>query len=366
MTIANRARRSKSQPKAELNERLLNQLLFVAPFVEKSGYFLIFNGWLCSLNQNGEAAAIKTELDFSAAPHFENFKAALEQCREEVTITVLSEKELSISSGDFEITINCIPTNRFVFEPVFPASYTFENQTNFKESIKKALLGIKHKLKERASLCSKIFIDKSFVIGTNAHLLVAAQTNENLPGYFYFSEFNSKVISSCESRLVSMGSDGIAATFYFEDESFYHMKFAEFDSVNLYQPLEKTKCPAPDADLWEDLPAGFFETVKSIKKFSEKDKIVFESDKVYAEDSKAKASFKIYSTFEKMGFQLKYLLTIENVCKKILTIDNKVMLFTDGHCVGVLMGLDFGTTYEKSAEKSADENGVDWSDDIPF
>lgn len=362
--------RTKKQVRAELNQRILDQLEFIEPFVDKGAYFLISNGWMAAVDINLEVAGTPTELEFTAAPNFANFKAAIEQCKDEVVITISNEREIKIASGEFEIEINCIEPERFKFASLFPKEYSFENQTNFKDSLAKALVAIKFKRKELASLSNKVFVDKTCAVASNGHLLIVSPNNENFPGSFYLKREFAEALSKSEKRLEGLGSNGVWGSFYFDDASFYHVEFAEYEQRDFYGPLRAANAPDVNSELWESLPIGLFQTIKNIKKFSDKDKVIFENNTVYTEDSKAKAIFKLDSSFDGIGFQIKYVLSIEKLCLKKIVFENKIFLFTDGHIVGALAGLDSGKHHQPQQQgkeaSQRDENGIDWDDDIPF
>jgi hypothetical protein len=361
MPIANRARKSRKQKRADLNESILKELLFIAPYIDKTSYFMINSGWLVGMSNNGNYAATKTQLDIKAGPNFENFKAAIEECRDEVAITVLNEKEINIASEDFAININCIDIAAWEkATPPFPLMYRFENSLVFKEALAKALIALKYPNKTHAALSSKVFVDTDCIIGANGHILIAAPTKEKLPGNFWISKQNALTLIATDKELVGIGSDGASGTFYFEDGSFYHFSFAEPYSINLYQPLANV--PKLDSDLWVTPPEKMFQIVSDIKKFSNKDKVIFDKDEIFIEDTKAKASFKLDADFEKIGFQIKYILSIEKIALKLLFNDSRIVYFTDGHCVGALMGLDFGKHHDATETKEP----IDYDADIPY
>lgn len=195
-TLTNRARKSKT----ELNQETLDfleQLNFVSKAQTKAGvpyqtHCVIKNGILSAFDGT-ITIGINCNFDFEACPHTTTLIDAIKNCASDVSITQLNSCALSIKSGKFKATINCMPADQMICIDPDPKIATIDNK------ILDAFNAVVNIISESATreILAGALLQCNTVIATNGALLVEYWHGINLPsGLLLPRKFIKAVIDS--------------------------------------------------------------------------------------------------------------------------------------------------------------------------
>lgn len=343
-----RARRAKQ---AVINpaSSLLSALKFISPTQKKTGdvqqqHCIIGNKWVAASNGILTMAA-RIDEDLSANPHTLQFIDALSKVGEDLAITAL-EGSLSVVSGAFRAQI---PTADGLFVPAPDAECGAVG-----ERLIEALRIVAPLATDGAgkAIYGGVLIQAGSVVATNGACIVESWHGINLPKMLV-PKASIGALLKCGKIPVSFGFSESSLTFYFEDGSLLKTQlFAE--QFPHYQPLFDCEGLNP----W-DLPEEFFKAVKSVESFSRDGIVFFKNNSVSSSYRSEDASvYKIEGLPENMGFNSKYLLSVQDVFKRVHFANDRAYFF-GGNTRGIIMGVE--TSQETAQNAVSDEN-----DEIPF
>lgn len=349
-----RARR----PKATANPAasLLAALKFVAVAQKKAGtvqqqFGMISGNWAAASN-GVLTVATKVEEDLTACPHTYQLIDALSKVGEDLSITQLSPNALAIVSGAFKALVPCVAFGDFEITGPDERCAVIDDRIKaaFEAVLPLATDGAQH-----AHLAA-VLLQAGSAVATNGHALVEYWHGIDLPPGMLVPKASAVAIAKAGKALTGFGYSGASATFWFEDGSFIKTQLFGERYPHYGQILNVETNPWP-------LPDEFFKAVHAVESFSKNGIVYFDNGFMSSREDEAEATtYKVEGLPEGMGFQAKYLTTLEHAFKTAHfdKESNKVFFFGDS-VRGVLMGVDL-----KQQASYNPTNNAEFDDDIPF
>lgn len=323
------------------------------------------------LTQNWAAAsdgiltvATKIDEDLQACPHTLQFIDALAKASDEVSITQLNENALAVSSGVFRALVPCVGFDEVPIIGPDPQCAVIDDR------IKLAFAAVAPLATEGApnATFAAVLLQANSAVATNGHALLEYWHGIDLPPGLLLPKASAQAIAKCAKPLVGFGFDQTkwsSATFYFDDGSWiktqlFGERYPAFEQVLNIEGLN----PWP-------VPPEFFAAVRAVESFSENGNVYFEDGAIASTSySEQATTYKVEGLPERMGFNAKYLLMVEEAFKSAHFGNNKVIFFGE-NMRGAIMGLDMGTEVRQNVEarepSHIDGRGFDdMDDDIPF
>lgn len=334
MTSKPRARRTKSanNPAASL----LRALKFIAVAQKKAG---TLEQQFCKIENNTAIASngvltIGTKIeedDLKACLHTKQMIDALSKVEDELALTQLSATSLAVVSGAFRALVPCVGHDDL--QIAMPDTCCAVIDDRVKTALE-AVLPLTTEGSQHAYLAA-VLLQNGSAVATNMHILAEYWHGVNLPTML-IPKASALAIVKAGKALTGFGYSGSSATFYFEDDSFIKTQLFNEQFPN-YQPLFECENLNP----WP-LPDEFFKAVKSIESFSKNGIVYFKNGVLSSNEEQEQAStYKIEGLPEDMGFNSRYLLTVEHLFKNVHfdKIANKAFFFAK-NARGVIMAVE--------------------------
>ena len=345
-----RARRAKTtavNPAASL----LAALKFVAVAQKKAGtvqqQFGVISGNWAAASNGVLTVATKVEEDLSACPHTYQLIDALSKVGEELAITQLSPTSLAVVSGAFRALIPCVGFGDVGITGPDERCAVIDDRIKaaFEAVLPLATDGAQH-----AHLAA-VLLRSGSAVATNGHVLAEYWHGIDLPPML-IPKASAVAILKAGKALTGFGYSGPSATFWFEDDSFIKTQLFAEQFPN-YQPLFNCEGLNP----WP-VPDEFYKAVRSIESFSRSGVVFFENGMLASNEQETEAStYKIEGLPEGMGFNAKYLLTVESSFKNVHFDESSNKAFFFGENVrGVLMGIERNSATPYNAEANEEDD----------
>lgn len=285
---------------------LLDALKFVAQCQSKVGTLTQTH---CTLQNNLVIASNGTitighpiHEDLVAYAHTFALLDALSKVVDEVSITQVSDCELSVSSGAFSVNVPCSPG---IETPI-----ACENIHSITNNVKSALEFVAPIPRDDTKdlVRSSVLLQSGSAVGTCGFVVGEYWHGENLPTMI-LPKALAKIVGNAPFDLVGFGYDGVQCTFWFANGAFVSSIISEGNYVN-YKPLFETdlKPTKIQKDFFKGLK-GLAKTAESkICEFSEVGILV-----VNAPNSNVKSAYKIEGLPAGMRFVSKQLLQAEKM-----------------------------------------------------
>jgi len=351
-----RARRKKATPASGL----LEAIKFIKPCQKKTGtvaqrHCCIRGNWMVATN---EIVTIGTKIqeDLAVCPQTLQLEEALKQVADDLSITQLSEHNLSVVSGDLKAVIPCVGFDQISI----PAPD--ENIAVIDDRLKVALSVLAPLVTEgakKAELASAL-LQSGTAVATNGHAIVEFWHGLDLPPNVLLPKVAIKAIVGTKKALCGFGYSGHSATFWFEDDSFIKSQLYGEQYPN-YKTFFEDGEFEPFA-----IPVEFFKAVKTIEKFTKSGIVHFKDSKVSSNELENEAStYSIPGLPDGFQFHSKHLLAVqkafEKVCFKINTNGIPHAYFFSTYARGLVLGIANGATKTHQRDEDFDE-----VNDIPF
>jgi hypothetical protein len=196
------------------------------------------------------------QTDLRAFPHSGKLLAALKRCDSTVALTMLDENRMTVKSGKFKATLQCLPAGEFYADQADPAIAQCTND------IRDGFAAIGHIPKEDAEKVSfgSILLNAGTMAATNGVVLLEYWHGNDFPPNVVLPIKTAKAVIGAGKNLSKFGFGGSSVTFYFEDGSW--VRSALFaDQWPAYGPiLDRGSNPWPT-------PPGFFDAVRALVPF---------------------------------------------------------------------------------------------------
>lgn len=341
---------------------LIAALKFVSVAQKKAGPT---NVQFCHIAHNWAAAfdgvltvAAPIEEDLAACVQTVQFIDALSKATDELSITQLGPNTLAVSSGVFRALVPCVGFDEVPITPPDPQCAVIDDR------IKAALLAVAGLATDGApnATFASVLLQGGSAVATNGHALLEYWHGIDLPPGMMIPKNSAVAIGKSSKTLTGFGFSQSSATFYFEDGSFiktqlFGERYPAYEQVLNVEGLN----PWP-------VPPEFFKAVRAVESFSENGNIYFEDGAMLSKAYRDEAStYKVEGLPERMGFNAKYLLLVEDAFKSAHFGNNKVIFFGES-MRGAIMGLDMGSEVRQNTEASNNPGTGydDMDDDIPF
>lgn len=358
-----RARKAAASPAKKLNPAasLLAALKFVALAQKKAGpvhvqFSHIAHHWAAAFD-GVMTVGQPIEEDLAACPHTLQFIDALSKVEDELSITQLTQSAIAVSSGAFRALVPCVDFVEVGIAPPDANVYPIDDR------IKTALgsvMALAIEGSPNASFAS-VLLEANNAVATNGHVLLNYWHGINLPSMM-IPKASAAAIAKCSKTLVGFGYSGPSATFWFEDGSFiktqlFNEKFPNYELVLAMN----------GANAWH-VPDEFFKAVRAIESFSDSGNVYFDDGAIMSNNYGEASTYKVEGLPERMGFNAKYLLLVEDAFKKAhFDPASKKVIFFGENIRGAIMGLDIPQETSYKAKQGHAVTGFDdMDDDIPF
>jgi len=346
-----RARRAAKPTEPNVAASLIAALKFVSVAQKKVGtptqqHCAISGNWIVASNGVIMVGA-KIEEDLTACPHTLQFIDALAKCGQELNITQLSENTLSVKSDKFKALIPCAGFAELELNAPDVKIAEIDDR------IKAAFDCVACLTVEGApnAVHAALLLQSGSAVATNGFALLEYWHGIDLPPML-IPKASAVAIAKAGKPLTGFGFSGTSATFWFEDGSFIKTQLYGERYPHYGQILNVETNPWP-------LPDEFFKAVHAVESFSKNGIVYFDNGLLSSREVEAEATtYKIEGLPEGMGFNAKYLTTLEHAIKTAHFNKESNKLFFFGDAVrGVLMGVELNVPTPDNDE---------FSDDIPF
>jgi hypothetical protein len=344
-----RARRKAAEEIAAVNPaaKLAAALKFLLPAQKKIGptglQFANLCGHYACASDGIRTIATPIDEDLTACPHTHQFIEALSNVGSELAITQLSAQALSVASGRFRALVACVEPNEV------PISAPDACIAVIDDRIKAALAAVGVLATDGApdAIKAAVLLQANTAVATNGFALMEYWHGIDLPPGLLIPKLSAVAIAKADKKLTGFGFSQTSATFWYEDGSFIKTQLygETFPNYSIFFNVEGLEA--------RPLPDEFFKAVKAMEPFSENGVLYFANGTIHSSAREAQAStFKVEGIPESMGFNAKYLLSLEDHFKlaHFDQSNRKVVFFNAESTVrGVLMGVG---QQEKPAEET--------------
>lgn len=325
-----RARRKKDDTPSPA-KGLLDALAFIKPAGKKKGvHCLISNHWMVAAD-GILTIATPIQEDLGACPQIDKFEEVLKQVGEDMSITQLSEAEISVSSGGMKAVVPCMAQAPVITGPDPQGGVINDN-------VKKALKELNPIISEKAEYApfAGVLLNGKVAVGTNGHVLLEVEHGCNLPENVLVPKVAVAAVAKCKKTLSGFGYTGPSCTFYFEDGSFIKTQLFNEDYPAWKEVLDaEPPCMAFPAD------KRFFEAVELIGKMTEEGYVYFKDSHVCA-DIEGGSAVEIPMNIERViRIDSKYIKSLKASMQDVVfdTPNNRFYFFTQNWCRGLIMGV---------------------------
>jgi len=347
-----RARRKKAEV-SNVAASLIAGLKFVAVAQKKAGtvqqqFCGISGNWVVACN-GVIMVGTKVEDDLTACPHTYQFIDALAKCGQELNITQLSENTLSIKFDKFKALVPCVGFEELELPQPDPQIAAIDDR------IKAAFESVACLATDGApnAVHAALLLQSGSAVATNGHALLEYWHGIDLPPML-IPKASAVAVAKAGKPLTGFGYSGASATFWFDDGSFiktqlYGERYPHYAGIINVEGLN----PWP-------LPEEFFKAVHAVESFSRNGFVYFNNCSISSRQAEEEAAtYEIEGLPEGMGFQAKYLTTLQHAMQKAhFDKDNNRVFFFGENVRGVLMGVDL--------KQETAYNPTEYDDDIPF
>lgn len=257
--------------KKPLENSLLAALQFIASVQPKRAvnafdvHCRIFDNKLVAMG-GPLSAGIAIQEEIEACPHTQKLIDALKKCPEAVNLTMITPKELSVRSGNFQATVPCI--GQVDIPAIFPNLHSVQVTPEFEAALKK----VGEVVSERAKtiLQSSVQLRGESVVGSNGDVILEAWHGLSMPdGPILPKLFISALKRRTGKSVYSVAMDVDSLTAHFSDGAWLKtalQRDPNFPDLFAYLKLESNPIP---------LPLGFFEAVERLAPFSRNGRLYF-------------------------------------------------------------------------------------------
>lgn len=352
-----RARRKKASEAPNAAANLIAALKFIAVAQKKVGtvpqqFCGISGNWVVACN-GVMMVGTKVEDDLTACPHTYQLIDALVKCGQELNITQLSANVLSVKSDKFKALIPCVGFDELELPQPDPQIAAIDDR------IKAAFDAVACLATEGApnAVHAALLLQSGSAVATNGFALVEYWHGIDLPPGMLIPKASAVAVAKAGKPLVGFGYSGASATFWFDDGSFIKTQlFGE------RYPHYAGAINVEGLNPWP-LPEEFFKGVHAVESFSKNGIVYFDNGVISSREVETEATtYKVEGLPEGMGFQAKYLTTLEGAMQKAhFDKENNRVFFFGDNVRGVLMGVDLKqeTSYNPTTN-------AEFDDDIPF
>lgn len=336
---------------------LIAALKFIEPAQKKIGtheqqFCLMRNHWVVAFD-GVMTIATKIEEDLNACPHTIQLLDALSKCKDDLTLSQVSNVCLSVKSGAFNALIQCVDIEEQLVK--FNLLGPDPQCAAIDDRVKSALDHVQVLATDNApnAVHASVLLQAGSAVATNGHALVEYWHGIDLPPNLLIPKQAATAIVKTKKPLVGFGFSQSSATFYFDDGSFIKTQLYNANYPDYLRILNVPTNPFP-------LPAGFFSAVHAIESFNENGTVYFHKGVMSSSVRQGEATtYKVEGLTSDMAFNSKYLIMLE-LCIKTADFnpDTKKMIFYGDNARGAIMGMDLGDAkarIEEETEQTDDE-----------
>ena len=256
--------RTRKAKKANPAQELLDALKFVSQVNAKKGigaqtHCRIKDGFVSAFGGKVFVSHPVKE-DLNACPHTFNLIGALSKLDESVSITQLSDLEISVNTGALSVSVECAEVEIPEHCPnIWPIGGAVKAALGFCAPIPRD--------DEKDLVRSSVLLQNGSAVATCGMVVGEYWHGFDLPTMILPKQL-AKVVGSASFNLVGFGYDGTKCSFWFDNGAVVSSFVSKGNYVN-YKPLFETELvPAP-------IPEGFFKGLEGLQKVAEIDIVEF-------------------------------------------------------------------------------------------
>lgn len=252
-------------------------------------------------------AGHKIEEHLQAAPHTLRLIAALERCKEHMSIAVLASG-LSVRSDRFRATVPCMELN------VMPKLWPDPPVAPLDDAALRAAFDAVGPLATEGApkvIQACVRLSAGSACATNGFMLIEYWHGINLPTILV-PKASVKALESVKKKFTQFGCSDNSATFYYEDGSWIKTQLY----VDVYPNIDKVM--DKPSDQWPITP-GFFDALRTVLPFVDDERgVLFSKNLIHTEfDKEAGASYELGGIPEGHCFNIDMLMLIEPLANTI-------------------------------------------------
>lgn len=198
------------------------------------------------------SAGVAIQEELFACPHNHLIIKALSKSRDNISITQLDSKNLSIKSNKFKAIIPCLDIT--LLQTTIPDQPIAEINDSFKEGL--SIVGILANENAQSVVAASILMNCNTLIATDRLVIIEYWHGIDLPSGLALPKALVTALGKCQKKLVKFGFSKHSATFWFEDNSWIKTQLYNEPWPNISSILDRPANPLPiSPDLWAALDA---------------------------------------------------------------------------------------------------------------
>lgn len=326
------------KPKVDQSEQinsLIKALDFVSQAQRKEGmpnqtHCRIGDGWIVAYD-GLLTIGHKVDEDLNARPNSTKLTTALKKCKDKFSITQLDEFKLTIKSGRFKATVDCLAYDALMIQDPDPQCAVVTPA--LVDGMRAVVDCLVDSPESGRAFTGAALLQADSIVGTNGYLMVEFWHGIDLPPDLLIPKKALQAIIKAGKELTGLGFCETSVTFHFADGSFiktqtYNERYPNYKVVFV------------DGLNYNKIHPDFFEGVDMISGFSKMKTCYFKDGGLSSHSNTNEGAF--YEGLDlpdNMAFNIDYLNVAKPYMEQVAFKDNKLS-FMGGDVRGCLMGLN--------------------------
>jgi hypothetical protein len=210
------------------------------------------------------SAGVGIQEEIECCPHTQKLVDALQECPDAVNLTLLSGRELSIKSGNFQATIPCVDQSEL--PAIYPDPRQFDVSFEFQQALENAGRIVNER--NHILLYSSVMLLQGSIAATNGDVIIEAWHGQITPEKLIVPKIFITALRRTKGKtLYSLGCTPDSLTAHYQDSSWFKTRLhhdAEFPNLQGFLDLPVNM---------EPVPLGFWSAVDRLAPFSNDDRI---------------------------------------------------------------------------------------------
>lgn len=273
----------------------------------------------------------KVNEDLGACPNTLKLNAALKRCKDKFSITQLDEYKLTVKSGRFKASIDCLGLDSIAVTPPDPQCAVVSAALT--DAMRAVVDCLVDSPASGRAFTGAALLQANSMVGTNGYLMVEYWHGIDLPPGILLPKKAIQAILKVKSELVGFGFSEGSVTFYFKDESFiktqvYDERYPNYAAI------------FTDGLSYSEVSPDFYEAVNTVAQFSNNNLCYFIDGGLSSHNRVDEGAFlEGLNLPDSYAFNIGYLNAVKPFFEKVNFSNNKAN-FVGGSVRGVIMGIN--------------------------
>lgn len=259
--------------------KLIDALNFVSPSIAKNeaAYreHVLLQNHFAIVSNSQLSIGHPIEEDLEACPQFDKFKAAINKCGQDFSLTVLKNEKLSVVGGKLRAVVDCLSD----YPPIIPDPNIAKIDDRIKEAFKCAS-SITSEHGTRFIECS-LLLRANDCTATDGKILMQYWHGIDLPPGLVVPHGFAAIVQKSKLKLEGFGyTENRSVTFWFENGAWiktllYEDKYPDIDKL-----LNVASSPC-------EVPKDLFEAMQTVGEFNDEAMVILKDGKVSSHNTDA-------------------------------------------------------------------------------